>query len=357
MYWLHVLLFFASTTCVLATDYSSDVTNNGPYIIARCGAGQPNSRASRLQSVLKQTGAFILNAIIPTAQRGVVGSRAFASFFTSDSNIDQVVSIFNQIVGGAAVPAYGGGTRPVQFTCLNPDDDVLVYKMFYQGLCVERPGSGGMAWISGTEWIVLCPNAFISFDFLNANACPKVQNNKLVPNDMVIGNGDLFVFIIHELAHVYGISSDPDSDRTPEVYNIQDAIDLPAAAQAKNAANYALFANGKSLLHVLHNEFHRTSQCEKSIRTYTCSKKHVWSAMSEAADKIDSVAHWVPPPKTSIWKRRRSAEEGLLYRIDQQRNDKFLQYHGWSHSRDGHSASQHCLQQLVDYQRHHSIFQ
>ena len=78
----------------LAKSYRNDLTNNGPYEIARCGAGQPDSRASRLQNLLQETGFAITNLIIPFAKKGVVGSRYFANFFKTDQNIDQVVSLY-----------------------------------------------------------------------------------------------------------------------------------------------------------------------------------------------------------------------------------------------------------------------
>ena len=154
------------------------------------------------------------------------------------------------MVDGKPVPARGGGIKPVRFMCLNPDDDALIIKMLYQSACDDLQDVR-LSWLFGTEWILLCPGSFRLGNFLNSNACPKVRNNKLVPNDPTMGNANLFASVIHELAHVYGANHQGELNANHnEVYNIQDAIDLPASTQIYNAANYGLFASSGCSLYL-----------------------------------------------------------------------------------------------------------
>ena len=252
MYYPSILHVLTLATLALARDYSTDLTNNGPYQIARCGAETKNSNATRLQTALSQTGAYISDTLIPTAQQGVNGSMAFANFFTTNTAVPDVVSIFQQMIAGAPVKAYGGGQKPVKFTCLNYDDSDTTFHQLYEIACAH--GANGWSAINSTEYILICPGAWKDSNFLTSSACPKLQDNQLAPNNNELGIGDVFSNIINELAIAYGVGY---TSKATEVFDIQDAIDLPAANQTSNAANFGLFANGKPLPNVstsLHNK-------------------------------------------------------------------------------------------------------
>ena len=233
-----IILFEILSIVLAAGNYSDDNLVVGPYVISRCGKGEPNSRAMRLSRIIPQIIDDMTNKIIPDAKLGFNSSHGFGTFFSLSSSAEFVTNIFEQIASGHQVMGYDHVTRPVTFICANADDNKEIGRKMYKK-CTNNLHVP-MAVVRGTEVVMICPLLWEGEDFLPPSQCPQAYNSTAmtVASDSAFGE-DTFSTIVHELAHIYGILG------RPEAYRLWDVVDLSPERQLQNAQNFGFYAEGE----------------------------------------------------------------------------------------------------------------
>lgn len=245
---IHILAYLCLiilSTCAQSQknpkDY--DITNNGNYLIARCGKDVPGGKAEHLISLLREIGRDI-PVIVTEAKNGTASAYGFESLFTSNDAMPAVTTVFSLLSDSESVSVRGQDTQ-IRFVCVEPDDpgtaSIYAYAMSVQGM--------GVAWSRfGTADIYLFPSFFAR---LSRNPtpyqCPVFRPTRLgvwpVENGHEILGTSQYAVLFHELVdkylHLDGIGSHV------EKYNLFECIRMSAQDQLLNAENYAMFASGR----------------------------------------------------------------------------------------------------------------
>ena len=210
---------------------AEDTVSSGSYLITLCNAGHPNSRASKLQSLLPQVWNGLQN-VIADLQLGSASSHGYSTFFKNDSSKEEVLQVYKKIAAGASVAR---GRRPT-FMCV---DDVPETDFLYR-YCMRESGSPLMMWRK-TQLIPLCPVFWTIKKQALLPDCPLVVANTLTPNDsrLLDNQGALLVSV---LVHFYH-----EVHRTL-MTNITDVSELTASESLLNAPTYGLYYAGGFLI-------------------------------------------------------------------------------------------------------------
>ena len=223
---------------------STDIASSGTYLILKCDAGNPNSRAAKLQALLPQI-FTTLQAVIADASLGTASRHGYATFFQNDDNIASVQGIYRNIAAGSPVslPQEGRTVNPLfdiwpTLVCIQPGDTTFIK---IAALCEL----GAAAGIFEKRFVALCPNFWEWEEAAGSLDCPRVRRNTLTPNTDDLTRNQQGM-LVHELAHIYGVTSNKDwKEGEFETYNINDAANLDVADALLNAQNYAYYYSGK----------------------------------------------------------------------------------------------------------------
>ena len=173
----------------------------------------------------------------------------YEAFFKTDANRAAVTDVFQKMVDGAEVRVsadramrLGSLTAPPTLVCMEPGDSFTAHLV---AKC--EAGDHGklfsplMTW-GETEIIMICPSFWRLPAVLKETACPRVVDNRMVPNDEALIRS-MYGSIVRMLAHVYV----PESVRHDETVDVlQDVIELNETASLVNANSYALYASCES---------------------------------------------------------------------------------------------------------------
>ncbi|KAL8689920.1 MAG: hypothetical protein Q9218_004514 [Villophora microphyllina] len=234
------LLIYASVTFSLQQDpKAEDITNNGNYLIARCGKDVAGGKANYLVSLLREIGAD-LPTIIVEANTGTSSEHGFKSLFTSNDAVPTVTANFGKLSESVNVSVAGKPTQ-VTFVCLEPGDPVTASA--YNFATTTQPR--GAAYNEfGSETIYLTPFFFTLRRNSEPYRCPIFRRNHVAINGDDVLSTTQYAIIIHELMDKYLHFNYLDH---AETYDLRDCIKLPLDRQLENAENYSHFASGRSI--------------------------------------------------------------------------------------------------------------
>ena len=240
---LFSLLLTASTVTHAGTGVD-DTVSSGNYMIHLCNSGEPNSNASYLQDLLPQIYSNV-QAVIADARLGIASKRGYGAFFKTDENIEEVIRVYQHIAAGSDVmiKSVPGSKLPgllvarPTLVCIN---DVPETASIYHNCTYDYPDTPLVHW-EGSDLIALCPKFWSEKQKPTARIdCPRLRGSALSPNSMALSVNQE-AMIVHQLVHMYqNVTRYPD-----EKMNIQDAVDLSAAASLANANNYAFYYAGQ----------------------------------------------------------------------------------------------------------------
>ena len=235
-----LLLAFSFLYLTSAQDAKGDdITNNGNYLIARCGKGIPGGKAEQLISLFREIGAD-LTTILVEANTGVDSSYGFKALFTSDQAIVPVTANFEKLSDSATVQV-NGQTKQITFVCAEPDDPGT--SEIYNYAMRNQPRACAFSQF-GTEKIFLMP-LFFSNEYQRNPApyrCPLFRMGSIARHaDDILGTTQ-YGTIIHELLDKY---MHLEGMQEQEKYDLIDCIKLRPEQQLLNAENYAMFASGE----------------------------------------------------------------------------------------------------------------
>ena len=92
---------------------------------------------------------------------------------------------------------------------------------------------------------MICPAFWLLPPGLTQASCPRVVGGAARPNDVALV-ASMYGTVVRLLAHVYLPETlDYGNSVVEQVENVQDAIELSAAASLGNANSYALYAGGE----------------------------------------------------------------------------------------------------------------
>ncbi|KAL9135213.1 MAG: hypothetical protein Q9175_003597 [Cornicularia normoerica] len=247
------LLATNTTNSRLLLQYygTDDATTSGKYQILLCGAGQPDSKAARLQALLPLIWQN-LQIAIQDVKKGTASQHGYTAFFKSNANQAAVMDLFQKVSAGDAIPIsadramrLGSLTASPSFACMAEGDSFTAH--LYAECLARSTGtrfSPLMTW-GATEIIMICPSFWTLPAGLTRANCPKVVDNKAAPNDEALIRS-MYGSIVHMLVNVYLPESlDYGNSVVEEVINVQDAVALNATESMVNANNYALYAGGE----------------------------------------------------------------------------------------------------------------
>lgn len=229
-------------TCVgsfLVRDIKAeDISNNGNYLVARCGKSTPGGKADQVVSLLREIGGD-LPTIIAIANTGTSSEYGFKSLFTSNDAVPTVTANYGKLSESESV-IVGGRASRITFVCLEPGDPVTASAYNY---AMETQPRGAAYSEFGSEKIYLTP---FFFNHLRRNPepyrCPIFRKTHIAINgDDILGTTQYGV-IIHELMDKYLHFNDLGQ---AEKYTVRECINLPPDRQLQNAENYNLFASGE----------------------------------------------------------------------------------------------------------------
>ena len=172
-------------------DTSTDIINNGNYLITNCLYQQPGDLATPLVLKLQAWGPLISKAVSSIVDGGI--RPIFTTYFKSQTNVAPVTYILQKIAAGDNLNINGVAQQPT-LTCArdgsaNPDAQKI------WGWCNPPNGNKPAAYqIKGTQTIALCP-PFFETPEQPETICPR-NLLKLVQNQ--------FGIFVHELVHLYG---------------------------------------------------------------------------------------------------------------------------------------------------------
>ncbi|KAG8525624.1 uncharacterized protein KY384_009268 [Bacidia gigantensis] len=234
-----LLILLASHSRAQAQDpKANDITNNGDYLIARCGKGIQGGKADQLISLLRSIGGD-LPTINVEANLGEDSIYGFKSLFTNNENIAAVTETYGKLSDAETVVVNGQATR-VTFVCLELGD--FTTASIYNTILTNQRRAAAFNEF-GSEKIYLTP---FFFEVLKRNPepyrCPLFRKNRIAVNfDDILGTTQ-YGIIIHELVDKY---LHFENLLQAEVYDLKDCIKLSADQQLKNAENFNMFASGR----------------------------------------------------------------------------------------------------------------
>ena len=232
-----MLWFFA--LAVLQPVHANDTVSSGSYLIHMCNSGQPDSQASKLQSLLPQVYDGILK-VIADLQLGSASTHGYSTFFKDDSSKAEISQVFLKMATGANVILHRANNNGVYirhptFICAN--DDVPETDLIYD-FCMRSNNAPLVNWLR-TELVALCPIFWTVKQQARSSDCPLVIANNLAPNDdRLLKNQE--ALLVGSLMHFYHKQSEQ-----PMVTAIADALALNDSESKLNAPNYALYYAGK----------------------------------------------------------------------------------------------------------------
>ena len=233
---LYPLLTTTAPAPQIPDEPEPDVPGQNPweFQIAHC----TDTQTSILQSIFQGfPGEF--SSIISEVGQGVASPYGFSAFFKTDASIPRVLNLFQRIANKDRLNT-GVLRYSIIFNCVNPGEPLLATKLAYAQQNPDVPAASD----SRTNDIFIFPLFWTLIR--TPGRCPAVQDNHAVLND-----GNLVTSqwgtIVHELADKYLHFGETRAQAAmwPEVYNIQDCIDLPVERQVMNAQNFAMFACGE----------------------------------------------------------------------------------------------------------------
>lgn len=238
-----------TATRLLLQNYGTDdATTSGKYQILLCGAGQPNSKAAKLQALLPLVRQN-LQVAIQDAKKGTTSRHGYTAFFKSNTNQAAVTSVFQKMSAGDPVPVsadramrLGSLTASPSFACMEEGDGFTAH--LYAECLARNTGTrfdALMTW-DATELVMICPSFWTLPAGLTSPSCPAVVDNRATPNDEALIRS-MYGTIVHMLANVYLPGSlDYGNSVVEQVNDVQDAIELNETESLVNANNYALYA-------------------------------------------------------------------------------------------------------------------
>ncbi|KAL8728162.1 MAG: hypothetical protein Q9181_005436 [Wetmoreana brouardii] len=233
-----ILPIWAGVHFSLAQDPKvDDITNNGNYLIARCGKNDIGGKAEQLISLLREIGED-LPTIIAEANTGTSSEYGFKSLFTSNDAVPAVTANYGKLSESESV-LVAGRSQQVTFVCIEPDDPVTA--ITYNHMLATEPRAAAFSDF-GTERIYLAP---LFFAGLMRNPepyrCPVFRRSRMAINSDDILGTTQYGIIIHELMDKYLHLNDLVH---AEKYDIRECIKLPPDQQLQNAENYNFYASG-----------------------------------------------------------------------------------------------------------------
>ncbi|CAF9929580.1 MAG: hypothetical protein ALECFALPRED_004408 [Alectoria fallacina] len=151
---------------LLLQNYGTDdATTSGKYQILLCGAGQANSKATKLQALPPPFSlAESPKGQSRTQKKGTASHHGFTAFFKSDANRAAVTTVFQKMAAGDPVPVsadramrLGSLTACPSFACLEQGDSFTAH---LYAECLARNTATRYAplltW-GATELIMICP--------------------------------------------------------------------------------------------------------------------------------------------------------------------------------------------------------
>ena len=249
---LSLSLYSSFSASQTTSHEADDFAISGSYHILYCNANSSaNPQAAYLQALLPAVWISI-QGLLRDIQRGITSRHGYAAFFKTNSNLDLVRQIYQDIADGPdTLTSAGPGTAirptPPTIICANPNqpDTVLL-----QQYCNDPVGySEVVAGVPMNSGIVfLCPQFFHLPRIPRRAACPRVDlaDNRFEAGDdgSELGKNQLAI-LVHEIAHIY--LQERGLGGQEEVYGINGTVALNATASYKNAMNYAFYAAGKPL--------------------------------------------------------------------------------------------------------------
>lgn len=235
-------MFVARHTQTSAAD-ANDTVSSGNYLIHLCGSEEPNSNASYLQDLLPHI-YVNLQAVIADARLGTASKRGYGAFFKTNDNMQEVIRVYEEMAAGTDVMIRSIPGRQLPgllaarptFVCIN---DIPQTGGIYQQCIKDHTYTPLVVW-EGSELIALCP---LFWDHKKVPVprtdCPRLKGNTLSPNNIqLLQNQE--AMIVYELTYLYrNVTKWPNV-----VMNIQNAVNLDAAASLANPSNYALYYAG-----------------------------------------------------------------------------------------------------------------
>ena len=216
---------------------SADQISVGTFQIRQCDAGQANSMAADLITLIK-TIQKNMQAVIDDANLGIDSTHGYEALFHSSSNIDYVRKVLLSIALGPPIPDPDAKDRATAaplfptIVCLRPDDP-KVAGLYHHCLISEGAGAGFIG-----NSVVLCPRFWEVDDKPGSWDCPRLRKGRL-HSDEVDLTANKESALVHELAHMYG--ADLGGLNGEETYGISDVTRLAKNVTLKNAQNYAYY--------------------------------------------------------------------------------------------------------------------
>ncbi|MCJ1302022.1 hypothetical protein MMC08_004823 [Hypocenomyce scalaris] len=241
--WLAVLFLFNSA---LSTTHAFNEATSGNYVILKCGAGQANSHASYLQTLLPLMASSLQNAITDV-QLGTASMHGYTAFFKTNDNKKAVQSVFQNIADGTSITldnnsALVSGRLTARPTVVCATQDDAATSALINSCNAEPKMAASM--LPASEFIVICPFFWTLPVFPPPNACPTVVNNELTPDNTNLVYSQ-YAALVHELTHLYNPAEPASGTGEGETYRVQQAVNLNAAQSLANANNFAFYAAGE----------------------------------------------------------------------------------------------------------------
>lgn len=250
------LCLFSNTWQILA-QVDMSIVGSGHYQIIKCNAGQTDSMALKLQTLLPEIWNN-LKAVIADATAGTSSNHGFSAFFKANDNIQTVQNVYQNMAAGNPVSvnanavSKGRNINPLNLAwpglvCVQKGDPSTLEHYL---VCTTGDLAGRLvAGIAG-QYVMLCPAFWTLPESPYIDNCPRVRRNTLTPNDesLVLNQQSA---LVHELAHLYGVEGGGQTlggdwqEGNYEPYLLQDCVDLSATDSANNAQNYAYYYAGQ----------------------------------------------------------------------------------------------------------------
>ena len=204
-------------------------------------------QAAQLTSIFRDYETALPN-ILHEAGLGLQSAYGYQAFFRVSENQAAVTSLCTKINDTASIVLPNGQDHRIVFFCINEGDTSTApaYEGWLQDPYMVAASDGGTygIWLLPPFW----HHPQGPPDLLD---CPSVWRNKIKAGTVELTHS-MWSIILHELGGKYLhnlLRSSPSGlSEYPEVYAIQQCINLPAEKQVWNAQNFAMFAAGTSRL-------------------------------------------------------------------------------------------------------------
>ena len=229
-----------------------DHTTIGNYQIVLCNTDQADSKAARLKTLLPLIQDILRIVIRDAETKGTSSRYGFGAFFKTDDSRAAVTDAYQKMVDGDTVDVsadrairIGSRTASPTFACMEQGDSFTAHLL---AKCSNRAHGKRIARLmtwGASEIIMICPAFWDMPSGLTRSSCPRVVDNRMVPNDETLMRS-MFGSIVRILAHIYVPESlDYGNSYVETVDNVQDVIELNETASLVNANNYGFYASGK----------------------------------------------------------------------------------------------------------------